>query len=292
MDSYSESMNNSANSAQSFLMGSGVLSQLILVLVLALILYIVMMTLESMYILWSKAEGSRVDVFPYRANAQNNTEIIAQNPAISSAVILPPSFNERTGIEYSYSFFLLLNSNGFSAPGASTTTTLKHVFHKGYTKMFPLMSPGVFIHSNTNTMRVYVNSTKKILNYVDVPNVPVNKWVHVVLIARKNALEVYINGNIIKKLSVDGVLMQNYQDLILFSQRAGIRLGEGTDTNAMQVAGPFNGDLASLTYFSYAISYSEIQGLNAVGPSKETKKGGAADVASPYLADNWWTSGQ
>ena len=276
-------------SAQSFLMGSGALSQLLLVLVLALILYILMMALESMYLLWSKAEGSRIDVFPYRANAQNNTEVIAQDPAISSALTLPPSFNERTGIEFTYSFFLLLNSNGFSAPGADTTTTLKHVFHKGYTKMYPLMSPGVFIHSNTNTMRVYVNSTKKILNEVDIPNVPVNKWVHVVILARKNAVEVYINGNIIKKMSVEGVLMQNYQDLILFSQRSGVRLG---GASAQQVTGPFNGDLASLTYFSYAISYSEIQGLNAAGPAKETKKGGAADVASPYLTDTWWTAGQ
>ena len=290
MDSYSESINNSTNGAQSFLMGSGALSQLLLTLVLALILYILMMTLESMYILWSKAEGSRVDVFPYRANAQNNVETIAQNPAITSAITLSPSMNERTGIEFSYSFFLLLNSNGFSAPGTGGTATLKHVFHKGYSKMYPLMSPGVFVHSNENKLRVYVNSPKQILNFVDVTNVPVNKWVHVVLSARKNALEVYINGNIIKKLSVDGVLMQNYQDVILFSQRAGVRLGEGAD--ALQVTGSFNGDLASLTYFSYAISYSEIQGLNAVGPSKETKKGGMADVATPYLVDNWWTSGQ
>jgi len=288
MDSYSESFNNSSMSAQSFLMGSGALSQLLLVLVLALILYILMMALESMYLLWSKAEGSRIDVFPYRANAQNNTEVIAQDPAISSAITLPPSFNERTGIEFTYSFFLLLNSNGFSGP--NNTMELKHVFHKGYTKMYPLLSPGVFIHSNTNTMRVYVNSTKKILNEIDIPNVPVNKWVHVVILARKNAIEVYINGNIIKKMSVEGVLMQNYQDLILFSQRSGVRLGEGS--NALQVTGPFNGDLASLTYFSYAISYSEIQGLNAAGPTKETKKGGAADAASPYLTDTWWTAGQ
>ena len=292
MDSYSESFNNSSMSAQSFLMGSGALSQLVLVLVLALILYILMMALESMYLLWSKAEGSRIDVFPYRANAQNNTEVIAQDPAITSALTLPPSFNERTGIEFTYSFFLLLNSNGFS--GSDSTMTLKHVFHKGYSKMYPLLSPGVFIHSNTNTMRVYVNSTKKILNEVDIPNVPVNKWVHVVILARKNAIEVYINGNIIKKMSVEGVLMQNYQDLILFSQRSGVRLGEGltTDTSIKQVTGPFNGDLASLTYFSYAISYSEIQRLNAAGPAKETKKGGAADAASPYLTDTWWTAGQ
>jgi hypothetical protein len=273
-----------AGGVQEFLNGQSVVSQTVLVIVLALILYIVMMIMESVYLLWAQAEGSRVDVFPYRQNAQNGQEIITQNPAISSAITLPPSYNERTGAEFTYSFFLLLNANGFSN---TASTELKHVFHKGYSKMTPLMSPGVFVHGNKNTLRIYANSTKKIQNFVDIEDIPIGKWVHVVILARKNALEIYINGNIIKKMSVEGVLMQNYQDLILFSQRQGIRLGSGADEK--QVNGPFNGDLASLTYFSYAISYSEIQGLVSAGPSTETKKGGAADVANPYLVDNWWT---
>ncbi len=273
-----------AGGVQEFLNGQGVISQTVLVIILALILYIVMMIMESVYLLWAQAEGSRIDVFPYRQNAQNGQEIIAQNPAISSALTLPPSYNERTGAEFTYSFFLLLNSSGFSN---TASTEIKHVFHKGYSKMSPLMSPGVFVHGNKNTLRIYANSTKKIQNFVDIEDIPIGKWVHVVILARKNALEIYINGNIIKKLSVEGVLMQNYQDLILFSQRQGIRLGSGADEK--QVTGPFSGDLASLTYFSYAISYSEIQGLVAAGPSTETKKGGAADVANPYLVDNWWT---
>jgi hypothetical protein len=272
-----------AGGVQEFLNGQSVVSQTVLVIVLALILYIVMMIMESVYLLWAQAEGSRVDVFPYRQNAQNGQEIIAQNPAISSALTLPPSYNERTGAEFTYSFFLLLNPSGFANNQADQ---LKHVFHKGYSKMTPLMSPGVFVHGDKNTLRVYANSTKKIRNFVDIEDIPINKWVHVVILARKNALEIYINGNIIKKLSVEGVLMQNYQDLILFSQRS---ISAANFDGSKGVNGPFGGDLASLTYFSYAISYSEIQGLIAVGPSTETKKGGAADVANPYLVDSWWT---
>jgi hypothetical protein len=285
MNSSFTNMNSgSADGVQEYLMGQGVVSQTLLVLVLALILYIVMMMMESVYLLWSQAEGSRMDVFPYRQNAQNGQVVIAQNPAISSALTLPPSYNERTGAEFTYSFFLLLNSNGFANNQANQ---LKHVFHKGYSKMTPLMSPGVFVHGNKNILRVYANSTKKIDNYVDIEDIPINKWVHVVILARKNALEIYVNGNIIKKMSVEGVLMQNYQDLILFSQRQGIRIGSGED--GKEVSGPFSGDLASLTYFSYAISYSEIQGIVAAGPSTETQKGGAADSVNPYLVDNWWT---
>lgn len=268
---------------QEFLNGQGVVSQTLLVIILALILYIVMMIMESVYLLWSQAEGSRIDVFPYSQNAQNGQEIIAQNPAISSALTLPPSYNERTGAEFTYSFFLLLNASGFKN---NESDQLKHVFHKGYSKMTPLMSPGVFVHGDKNTLRIYANSTKKIFNFVDIEDIPIGKWVHVVILARKNALEIYINGNIIKKMSVEGVLMQNYQDLILFSQRS---VSATKFDGSKGVNGPFSGDLASLTYFSYAISYSEIQGLIAAGRSTETKKGAATDVANPYLVDNWWT---
>jgi hypothetical protein len=287
MDSYPLNTN-SGSSVRDFLAGTGTVSQILLVIVLGLILYVLMMALESIYALWAQSKRTRVDAFPYRQSAQNNTETISQNPAISSSMTLFPSYNERTGMEFSYSFFLKLNSNGFT----SGTKTLKHVFHKGYTKMYPLMSPGVFVHSDENTVRVYMNSTKKILNHVDIPNIPVGKWVHLVILARKNSIEIYLNGNIVKKLNVDGLPVQNYQDLILFSQRQGLRLPDPSvsATATIDITGPFNGDLASLTYFTYAMSYSEIQGINVGGPSTETKKSGSGEVSSPYLVDNWWTN--
>jgi hypothetical protein len=43
-----------------------------------------------------------------------------------------------------------------------------------------------------------MNTSSTWNNYVDVENIPVKKWVHVVVMARDNSIEVYINGNISK----------------------------------------------------------------------------------------------
>lgn len=286
-------MNNSSSNygsnvgAQEFLMGSGALAQILLVIVISALLFILMMTLETMYLTWYRASRTRIDVLPYTANPDDKMKTIVQNPTMPNAVTLPLSENERTGAEFTYSFFIYLNPSNIDS-NQTTTQGLRHVFHKGYSRFSPLMGPGVFVKTNENTIRLYMNSSKKLDNYVDVPNIPLKKWVHVVILGRKNSVEIYVNGNVAKKIRLDGAIYQNYQDLILFSQRNGqIKHSDGS---IVEVKGSFSGSFSSLVYYSYAISYSEIQDLLNEGPSKETEEAAnGLTVASPYLADSWWT---
>lgn len=272
------------NSAQAFLMGSGFLAQALLVIVLSALLFILMMTLETMYLTWLRASRTRIDVLPYTTNSEDKMKTIVQNPKVPNSVTLPLSENERTGAEFSYSFYIYLNPSNISTN--QTTPSLRHVFHKGYSKIYPMMGPGVFVKTNENALRVYMNSSTKWDNYVDIPNIPLKKWVHVVIIGRKNTVEVYVNGNIAKKIKFDGVLYQNYQDLILFSQQSA-RLGSGESD--IQVNGAFSGSFSNLVYHSYAISYSEIQDLLNEGPSQKTEESVEGNPnASPYLVDSWW----
>lgn len=273
------------NSSQAYLLGSGPIAQALLAIVLGLVLYVVMMAMEIVYSTWLKASRTRVDILPYRVNADDKMRTYTQNPKAPNATLLPLSDNERTGAEFSYTFFIYANPSSMEA-----SEGLRHILHKGYSRFFPLMGPGVFMKTNENTLRVYMNSTKKWDNYVDIPNIPLKKWVHCAIVGRKNSVEIYINGNIAKKLNLDGVMYQNYQDLILFSQRPG-RLGAvAGSTPQIEVKGPFTGSVASLVYFSYALSYSEIQGLLNEGPSDKAEESASSSTASPYLTDNWWIS--
>lgn len=283
-------MSNS-NSAQSYLMGSGAIPQFLLALVIGIILYVIMMTLEITYNTWTKAAGSRIDVLPYRVSPDDKMITIVQNPKAPKALTLPLSNNERTGAEFSYSFYMYLNPNNIES-NQTTTQGLRHVFHKGYTRFAPLMGPGVFVKTNENALRIYMNSSKKWDNYVDIPNIPLKKWVHIAIVGRKNTVEIYINGNIAKKVKIDGVIYQNYEDLILFSQRVSGANGtlKHTDGSLVEVKGPFSGSFASLVYFSYAISYSEVQGLIQQGPSTESESSSSNTPSSPYLTDSWWVS--
>ena len=52
------------------------------------------------------------------------------------------------------------------------------------------------------------------------------------------------------------------------------------------VHGKATGYVSNMFYFSYALSYSEIQNMMALGPSKEFDQQNMDKP--PYLIDSWW----
>jgi hypothetical protein len=200
------------------------------------------------------------------------------------------SDNERTGVEFSYSFYLYVHPSTFRQEFG-----LLHIFHKGYSQQFPLLAPGVYMRSDTNTLRVYMNTYKTWNNFVEIENIPLSKRVHVAIICKENSLEVFINGNLSKKLSFDGFApYQNYQDICCFSQRR-ITLKQSlvpsVDEGGFDVFGCMKGLLSRLTYFSYALCYAEIQQLMNEGPSNKMDSSSVTTTIPPYLSDTWWNQG-
>jgi hypothetical protein len=55
----------------------------------------------------------------------------------------------------------------------------------------------------------------------------------------------------------------------------------------MTINGKFAGYISNLFYFSYAMSYSEIQAMLNLGPSSKFED--SAMDKPPYLIDSWWT---
>lgn len=288
MDSFTNNVGTntgSSNQVVSYLIGTGFINQVVLSVVLAAFLYIFMMMLEIVYYSFRAVGGTRKDLLLMTVNAQDKPRQFIQDPRNPKAQTLPFSDNEVTGVEYSYSFFMFINPATFR-----NEEGLLHILHKGHPFYYPLMSPGVFLHSNTNTLRVYQNSSRSWNTYVDVENIPVKKWCHIAIVARKNSVEVYVNGNIAKKLPmINSVLYQNYGDLFLFSQRTCAPIGATSPAGTFpQVFGTYNGQMSNLVYFSYALSYTEIQSMNIAGVN--TKTDTQVMEQPPYLADNWWVS--
>ena len=253
------------------------------------ILFLVFIFVELMYKYWNRLSMNRTVLVANTINS-DKTISIPQNPNASGSNTVSLSSNERTGVEFSYSFYLNVNPSTFN--GADQTTGLYHIFHKGYSSQFPLLAPGVYMRSDQNTLRVYMNTYKTWNNYIDVENIPVSKWVHVVLVCKEHALEIYVNGNIAKKMTFDGFSpYQNYQDICCFSNRR-ILLSKSKITSLgdsdLNILGAMKGMLSRLTYFSYGLSYSEIQQLLNQGPSSQMDSTQSMDIP-PYMADNWWT---
>jgi len=265
--------------------GSNAIQQFVFPVIIVIVLYCVFMFLEIMYKYINRLSVNRVELLPNTCT-NNNTKTISQNPLLTDKTLIQLSDNERTGIEFTYSFYLFVNPSSFTQDDG-----LLHIFHKGYASQFPLLGPGVYMRSNKNTLRVYMNTFKTWNNFVEVDNFPLNKWVHVAIVCTNDALEIFINGNLTKKLSFDGfVPYQNYQDLICFSKRRIIKK-ISTDINTppdFNVFTSMTGMLSRLTYFNYALCYAEIQKEMDQGPSSKMDSTLMAD-APPYLADTWWT---
>ena len=271
------------------LAGKGFFQQVLLVLVLLSLLFFILMSFEYLLVSYKRVGGKYVELIPMTVTAEDKMLTFQQNKTkFGDAKQIPLSDNERTGIEFTYSFYMLIHPSTFTGED-----TLHHVFHKGYTNPWPLMGPAVFVRGNSNTLRVIMNTYRNPYTALDIENIPVRKWFHCALVCSRNSLEVYINGNLRKKLPFEGTLpYQNFQNLICFSPLKRVIQGSlipalGPDTT-LRFEGPFRGNLSNLVYMSYAASFTEIQSLLDFGVSKKTMS--TEMDKPPYLIDTYWTT--
>lgn len=284
------SAKNSGTDVMSKLNGTGVLPQVLLSLMAVVVLYIVVMSVQNFYNYYVKLSQNRVNLMKDTYSIDDNSITIDVNPNDKKSKPLALSDNERSGPEFTYSFFLNIQPNSFREEDG-----LLHIFSKGYPGQYPLLCPGVYMRSNTNTLRVYINTYKSWNTYCDVDNFPIGKWVHVAIVCTATHAEIYVNTNLKSRLPFGGYQpYQNYENICCFSNRR-IRLPatvpslEGSD--GFNVFGTPKGFLSRLIYFNYALGFNEISSLANEGPSSTlSSKGNGISNPPPYLGDSWWTS--
>jgi hypothetical protein len=269
---------------------SSYITQGIIGLAAAAVLYMALGSFELLSKYVNRLDANRVNLLPNSYQMAARTKQLIQNPNLSKGTTVTLSSNEGTGIEFTYSFFLNIPQSAFGGAG---TAGLNHIFHKGSPSQYPLLGPGVYMHNEINTMRIYMNSYDTWNNSVEVPNFPIGKWCHVVILCRSMHLEIYVNGNIVSRLGFNiSPPYQNYGDVYAFSNRKPTPLPPDLPSlqgETFNVLGVCQGMLSRLTYFNYALSYSEINKLMSEGPSKKMDSEDGAD-STTYLIDNWWTA--
>ena len=266
----------------------GIIPQVLFALALVVVLYLVLLFVEIIYKYINRLSMNRTKLLPYTYNTEDKAINITQDPNVKGSKPVNLSDNERSGVEFSYTFYLNVSPAAFRQEYG-----LNHIFHKGFSSQFPLLAPGVYMRSDTNTLRIYMNTYKTWNNYVEVENIPVSKWVHVAIVCSENSLEVYINGNLAKKLPFDGFApYQNFEDICCFSQRRITMkhsIVPSTDENGFDVFGCMKGQLSRLNYFSYALCYAEINQLMNEGPNSKMDSAMTNTNIPPYLDDTWWS---
>ena len=269
-----------------------------------ILLYFAMSMGEYLHKTFTYLRKEHLEVFPYTYPSGSKSQVAVQNPMDQNAKTIITSDNQRSGVEFSYSMFINLNSDTFS----SGNHVLYHILHKGYSKAYPLMSPGIFCWGDKNTIRIYMNSFSTWNDFVDIDNIPVNNWFHLVVSCKGNVLYVYVNGNLKRKLSLSGKTppYQNYGNVYLFSSRKvslraaavksldndpEFKVGAGNvnSQTMLSMDGSAKGLVSRVFYYRYALTYSEIQAVMNMGPSSKVV-GSDSSVMTPYLSDTWWTT--
>ena len=236
--------------------------QVVVIVAVAVLLYILLSSLKDMVLSSIEKAKESPYIFKGSKNAKRSL-VINQDPRYSSSIPLKRSHGKNDA-EFSYTMWILIENTEYRFG------EWKHIFHKGNDSAYPLRAPGLYLHPRDNTFRLYMNTNKEIIEYLDIPNIPVRKWVHVGIVMEGRAMNVYINGKLKTKKTFESVPRQNYGNLWV------------------SLFGGFEGYLSKMRYYNYALDYPEVESIVKDGPSKDA----CTDTGEqpPYLEDSWWHS--
>lgn len=206
--------------------------------------------------------------------------IIPQDPDVSSSITITRSTNATDGIEFTWSCWIYIKDLSYNS------NQYRCIFYKGNDfnpdpdtennigLNFPNNAPGLYIAPNTNDLVVFMNTFKVINQQVTVKDIPIGKWINVIIRCQNTTLDVYINGMIAKSLELNGVPKQNYGNVHVATQ------------------GGFSGYISNLWYYNYALGSTEINGLINKGPDTTMSGGNSLDNSdADYLSLRWFFYG-
>tara|TARA_B110000908_G_scaffold63130_1_gene76728 strand:- start:93 stop:893 length:801 start_codon:yes stop_codon:yes gene_type:complete len=246
-----------------FFKGGSVISKLVMT-VLFIVLFIFSVNLiKRAYRKYYELAYSSPWIFKGTKDAKTRM-VVLQDPSKYGSVTVPRSKNEYGGLETSYMLWIHIDNWSHNA------NKMKHILHKGNSSGEPLQAPGIWLHAEKNSLRINMNTYKHVTEFVDVDNIPLNKWVHITVAVRQRDMDVFINGNLAKRLTLEALPKQNYGDIYI---------------NAF---GGFGGFISNLRYFNHYISFKEIDDHMRDGPSQKS----CVDSGErpPYFVPNWWIS--
>ena len=88
-----------------------------------ILLYFAMSMGEYLYKTFSHLRKEHLEVFPYTYPSGSKSQVAVQNPMDQNAKTIITSDNQRSGVEFSYSMFINLNSDTFSSGNQCYTTS-------------------------------------------------------------------------------------------------------------------------------------------------------------------------
>lgn len=202
--------------------------------------------------------------------------IFNQDPSGNPYTPIPRSSNESQGIEFTWSCWIYINNLKY------LDGQYKQVFYKGNNNLntngtnSPNNAPGLYIAPHTNSLVVMMSTFNEINKELIIPDIPITKWVNVIIRCENKTLDVYINGTITRSIQLLGVPKQNDGDVYVASN------------------GGFDGYISNLWYYNYALGVNDILGIMNRGPNTKmigNSDSSLNDKSTNYLSMKWFIRG-
>jgi hypothetical protein len=282
------STNKYVQGSKEFLKSNGIVAKFAF-LILILIVFMLLVSLGSFILTKVFAQTHNPILLDGMINS-NQMMIIPQDPSKKGAKPILRSNNEREGLEFTWSVWIFIDDFKYKE------TEFKHVFHKGNNNITPgsvssnpraglnkpLNGPGLYImprqddaeSGNLAALRIVMNTFDSIDNNIDIKNIPLNKWVCVIIrVTKQGQLDVYINGALVKRMMLKSIPKQNYGDVYL------------------SLNGGFSGNTSGLRYFEKAIGTNKVQSIFNNGPNTTMVTANMASTkkdTNKYLSTRWY----
>lgn len=238
-------------------------------LLLVIIIFVVSIRVFAGLIFWIFTPSNNPILIDGMIDAKQMT-IIHQDPSKSGSIPILRSVNDVDGLEFTWSVWMFVEDFSYRQ------NMYKHVFHKGNDDFDhtginkPNNCPGLYINKNTNDLVVFMSTFNNINEEIIIKDLPLNKWVHVVIRVIQNQVDVFINGMLTKRKILNSIPKQNYGNVFA------------------SMNGGFSGYTSSLRYFDSGIGVGQIQSIYEAGPNMKMISKDMVDGGNNYLSTRWY----
>ena len=287
------------SSGSDFINSNNIISRIIFI-ILVIILFVIFFKIGVNVITAAMAPDSSPFLFKDMKDAKQLL-IVPQDPKSKGSIPVFRSKNQYNGLEFTYSTWIFVDD-----PTYRNNQKYKHIFHKGNDFLgndsiyYPNNAPGLYLYNGTKQhvedpniidsydyahpimsllirQNIFTNENNNDDHFyedVNIEGIPINKWVCIIVrVNNQNVMDVFINGKLMKRSKLPGVVKQNYDNVYI------------------NMNGGFSGYLSSLKYYDYAIGTFEIGAIVSGGPSMKLSKSSNISESKPeYLSSKWFFS--
>lgn len=159
---------------------------------------------------------------------------------------VPKSVN---GLVFTYSYWMYIGNWNYRFG------ELKNIFVKGNEEN---SAPAMYLYPRTNSIRAAIATySEDGMEYCDVKNVPLQKWVHVGYVLNNRTVDIYVNGKLERSCVLKGVPRLNNGPVRLAASGGSSQSG-------------FYGKLSKFIYYPRALMPDELYKIYTEGPDAST----------------------